>query len=155
LCLKNTWWSWGHKTKTLLCRLVDKVQRIFAFVPREFDINLSHPCGENFLLLKHYALGVPAKWHTCCSVIKTFSGAIAEKQGSNTTTAIPTAQPYFFWHLAVSQAWGGCTTVSSSCPLDLRSIFLCLVFVFLFSFSFSYFLSVLSFIFLYTKIHKN
>jgi hypothetical protein len=62
---------------------------------------------------------------------RVFFGAVAGELASNTTTASPTPTASIFWRRASSQAWGGCTTVSSSCPLDLQSIFLCLVFVFL------------------------
>jgi len=61
LCLTTTRWSWGHKTKTLFCRLLDEVGRSFAFVPREFDINPESPLWGKFLLLHHSALGVPTK----------------------------------------------------------------------------------------------
>jgi hypothetical protein len=57
LCLTTTRWSWGHKTKTLLYMLLDKVGRSFVFVPQEFDINLESPLWEKFLLLQHYTWG--------------------------------------------------------------------------------------------------
>jgi hypothetical protein len=100
LCLITTRWSWGHKTKTLLCRLLNKVGRSFAFVLWEFDINTESPLWGKFLLLQHSALGVPAKWHTCCTAIKKFSGAVVGEQA----TEIPTTQSDLYWHLAISQA---------------------------------------------------
>jgi hypothetical protein len=87
----------GQTTKTLLCRLVDEVGRSFNFVPRESDINPESSlcsCGENFLLVHHYALGVPTNWHTSCRGIKTFSGAVARKQASNTIIAITTVRHF-------------------------------------------------------------
>jgi hypothetical protein len=61
-------------------------------------------------------------WHTCLVSSKLFSRAIVRDKASNITTAISTgirnslSLQDFFWHLAISQAWGGCTTVSSSRP---------------------------------------
>jgi hypothetical protein len=56
-----------------------------------------------------------------------------------------------FWHRH-SQAWGSYTTVSFLCPLDLQSIFLCLVFVFIFQL---FLFSVLFFTFLIHKKQRN
>jgi hypothetical protein len=80
------------------------------------------------------------------NVIKTFYGIVIGEQGSDITTAISAgirhslAPQDFFWHFAISQAWEGCTTVSSSFPFKFAKYFylffllVLLVLVFLLSF---------------------
>jgi hypothetical protein len=55
--------------------------------------------------------------------MKIFFGTISGEQASNNTTANPTTTVRHFWRLANSQAWGGCTTMSTSCPFYLQCIF--------------------------------
>jgi hypothetical protein len=51
LCLTTTWWSWGHKIKTLLCSLLEeeKKKQPLNNSPRVRYKPSSHPFGEKTL----------------------------------------------------------------------------------------------------------
>jgi hypothetical protein len=64
LCLTTTRWIWGRKTRRLFCRLPDEnKERFFDCSPRVRYKSWVSSRGENLLLLQHFALGVPTKWH--------------------------------------------------------------------------------------------
>jgi hypothetical protein len=129
------------------------LKKLRPLVPGSSILKSESPLWGKFLLLHHSALGVPTNWHTCLVSSKLFSRAVAREKASNITTAISTgirnslSLQDFFWHLAISQAWGGCATVSSSHPFRF-TVFL-IVFCLSSSFCFSYLLLVLSLFLLY------
>jgi hypothetical protein len=87
LCSTITWWSWGHKTRKLFCRLLEEErQELLRLFPESSIFNLEFPHGKKILLIQHSAVGVPI-CHLCLVSSRLFSSAIAENQRYAFTTA--------------------------------------------------------------------